>query len=425
MLRILTCAAGVATAVSLATAQGSGSNLRGWTNLTQAVAAEHGRKSYATCGWIGVRVTPMTAAVADSLGMAVSYGAIFATPRLGSPATKAGIEAGDVVTMVNGSPLEHARDFARLISMMAPGSSVSLNTMRNGQLIMVTPTLGSINCHSPLNADDSGSGDLPGRANNSAQVAAVQNGQGGYATCGWIGVRVAPMTEAFANSLNMAVPYGAIFAKPQPGSPAAKAGIQAGDVVTSVNNSPIAHARDFARLISTMAPGSFVSLSTIHDVNEANTVTLTVGSIKCHSLTVAEDSDSTHSPAQANSAQIAATQNGRKGYATCGWIGVRARGMTAAVPHGAILAKPQPGSPAAEAGIKAGDVVTAVDGSPLGHSRNFAQLISMLGPGSSTYLSTMRNGQARSVRLTVGSTKCKLHCTTNSVCLPGPVLQTR
>ena len=71
-------------------------------------------------------------------------GAIFATPQPGSPAANAGMEAFDVVTLVNGSPLEHARDFAPLISAIAPGSSVYLNTNRNGQLIMVTVTVGSI-----------------------------------------------------------------------------------------------------------------------------------------------------------------------------------------------------------------------------------------------------------------------------------------
>jgi S1-C subfamily serine protease len=71
-------------------------------------------------------------------------------PRLNQavPPPMLELEAFDVVTLVNGSPLEHARDFVPLISAMAPGSSVYLNTNRNGQLIMVTLTVGSIKCHS-------------------------------------------------------------------------------------------------------------------------------------------------------------------------------------------------------------------------------------------------------------------------------------
>jgi serine protease Do len=95
--------------------------------------------------------------------------------------------------------------------------------------------------------------------------------------------------------------------------------------------------------------------------------------------------------------------------------------MTAAAPLRAIFATP-PGSPAAKAGIKAGDVVTSVNSSPLEHARDFAELTSMMAPGSSVYLTTLRNGKARSVTLTIGSIKCQLYCSTNSVCLPRPVL---
>jgi S1-C subfamily serine protease len=73
------------------------------------------------CGSIGVQVRPMTAAFAYSLGMTEIYGAIFRQPKRGGPAAMAGIEAGDVVTAINGSPLSNWRNFAPTISMMAPG----------------------------------------------------------------------------------------------------------------------------------------------------------------------------------------------------------------------------------------------------------------------------------------------------------------
>ncbi len=229
------------------------------------------------------------------------------------------------------------------------------------------------------------------------------------------------MTAAFADSLGMAVPYGAIFAAPQLGSPAANAGIEAFDVVTLVNGSPLEHARDFGPQISAMAPGSSVTLNTNRN-GQLIVVTLTVGSIKCHSPTVAGGTGSTNPRGGANSAQGAAAQHERKGNTTCGWVGVQATRMTAAAPYGAIVTKPEPGSPAAKAGIKAGDVVTSVNSSPLEHARDFAQLTSMMAPGSSVDLDTLRNGKVRSVRLTIGSIKCQLHCSTKSICLPRPVL---
>jgi S1-C subfamily serine protease len=83
--------------------------------------------------------------------------------------------------------------------------------------------------------------------------------------CGWIGVAVSPITSAFAASLGMVEPYGAIFEQPEPGSPAAHAGIQAGDVITSVNGANIEKAADFARMIAEMAPETTVHLATYRD----------------------------------------------------------------------------------------------------------------------------------------------------------------
>jgi serine protease Do len=86
-----------------------------------------------SCAWIGVEVSPMTAPVANSLGMAVPYGAIFDRPEAGSPAANAGIEAGDVITTINGSPLGSPRDFASTIATMAPGAIIYLSIYRNRQ----------------------------------------------------------------------------------------------------------------------------------------------------------------------------------------------------------------------------------------------------------------------------------------------------
>jgi S1-C subfamily serine protease len=102
----------------------------------------------------------------------------------------------------------------------------------------------------------------------------------GVDPCGWIGVAVSPMTPAFANSLGMAEPYGAIFDQPEPESPAAHAGIQAGDVVTTINGAPIMKASDFAAMISAMSPETMVFLSTYRD-GQMIEVKLMLGSGKC------------------------------------------------------------------------------------------------------------------------------------------------
>jgi S1-C subfamily serine protease len=88
-----------------------------------------------SCGWIGVHVGKMTRPVADSLGMTAPYGAIFRRPEPGSPAAKAKIETGDVITAINDNSLLSWQDFAPIIANHAPGTTVYFRTFRDGQLI--------------------------------------------------------------------------------------------------------------------------------------------------------------------------------------------------------------------------------------------------------------------------------------------------
>jgi serine protease Do len=110
-------------------------------------AYAQGPATWTECGWIGVKVSPMTKPFAESLGMTEPYGAIFDQPEINGPAAQANIEAGDVITAINGTPLESWSDFAPTISAMAPGTDVYLTTYRDGQLMQRTVTLGSFKCH--------------------------------------------------------------------------------------------------------------------------------------------------------------------------------------------------------------------------------------------------------------------------------------
>jgi S1-C subfamily serine protease len=98
-----------------------------------------------------------------------------------------------------------------------------------------------------------------------AQASPPAGAQGNEAVCGWIGVDVRPITKPFAESLGMTEPYGAIFDRPQPGSPAAHASIEAGDVLTTINGEPLKTWSDFAAKIAAIAPGTTIYLDTYRD----------------------------------------------------------------------------------------------------------------------------------------------------------------
>jgi serine protease Do len=97
-----------------------------------------------TRGWIGVQIQPVTADIADSLGMKNARGALVAEPQSGSPADKAGVKSGDVIVSVNGEAVEDARNLARRISSLSPGTSVKLGIVRSGREEALTLTLGEL-----------------------------------------------------------------------------------------------------------------------------------------------------------------------------------------------------------------------------------------------------------------------------------------
>jgi serine protease Do len=102
---------------------------------------EHGS---VTRGWIGVQIQPVTPDIADSLGLKKAEGALVAEPQANSPAQKAGIEAGDVITSVDGKEVKDARDLAKKIGALAPKSSVKLTVLHKGAEKTLTLTLGEL-----------------------------------------------------------------------------------------------------------------------------------------------------------------------------------------------------------------------------------------------------------------------------------------
>jgi serine protease Do len=122
---------------------------------------EHG---HVTRGWVGVQIQPVTKDIADSLGLKQAKGALVAEPQAGSPAVKAGIKAGDVITAVDGKPVADARDLARKIGAMSPGTTVKLTIFRDGADKTVSLALGKMpsvkQARADMQKDKSGTVDL-------------------------------------------------------------------------------------------------------------------------------------------------------------------------------------------------------------------------------------------------------------------------
>ena len=130
----------------------------------------------------------------------------------------------------------------------------------------------------------------------------------------------------------------------------------------------------------------------------------------------------------AETVQVVIRQLRDKGHVTRGWIGVQTQPVTPAIaeaiglnkPDGALIAQVQPASPAAAGGIEVGDVIVSVNGEAVKDSRDLAKEIATIAPGTATKLGIFRNGEMKTVSVTLGElhqtpieAKAEEHKTTN------------
>ncbi|MBV9561890.1 MAG: Do family serine endopeptidase, partial [Bradyrhizobium sp.] len=193
-------------------------------STVKSVVAQLKDKGSVSRGWIGVQIQPVTPEIADSLGLKSAEGALVAEPQSNGPAAKAGIESGDVITAVNGDKVKDARELARTIGGLPPGTSVKLDVLHKGSDKTINLTLGQ----------------LP----NSVEAKAdTDNGDNGSTTRGTdvpkLGLTVAP-----ANSVAGAGKEGVVITEVDPKSAAAERGFKEGDVILEVAGKTVASAAD-------------------------------------------------------------------------------------------------------------------------------------------------------------------------------------
>jgi serine protease Do len=86
-----------------------------------------------TRGWLGVSIQPLTAEMAEALGLPDKRGALIADVLEGGPAEAAGLERGDVVLALEGRPVADANDLMNQVALLAPGTTVAIGIWRDGK----------------------------------------------------------------------------------------------------------------------------------------------------------------------------------------------------------------------------------------------------------------------------------------------------
>jgi serine protease Do len=178
-----------------------------------------------TRGRIGVQIGQVTKEIAESIGLGKPQGALVSGVEAGSPADKAGVEPGDIITRFDGKTIDKSSDLPRQVGNTRPGSKVSMTVFRRGGSKELAITVAE------LEADKVASARQPAPSEPRSASAAAQH---------W-GLTVGELTEAQKKELRIR----AGVRVESTGEAAARAGIRAGDVILSVANTEIGSVREF------------------------------------------------------------------------------------------------------------------------------------------------------------------------------------
>jgi len=189
-------------------------------STAKMVVAQLKQHGYVNRAWLGVKIQPVTASIADSLGLKKTGGALVDQPEPASPAAKAGIEAGDVISQVNGETVKDSRELAQKIGMMTPGTKVKVTVLHNGEAKTLDVTLGK----------------MPKQ--RTAEARTNENGNADNAV-GTLGLTLAP-ADAVAGAGGKGVAVVAV----DPDGSAAERGFKTGDIILDVGGKQVANAGD-------------------------------------------------------------------------------------------------------------------------------------------------------------------------------------
>jgi serine protease Do len=202
------------------------------SQLVKATADQIMKTGKVEHGYLGISMNDVTPANAQFFHMKEATGAIVAQVAPDSPAAKAGVRQGDVLTELNGQKMVDGSALQVAVSEMQPGTAIKLGIVREGKPESLNLTVGKFNARGAEEA----SSEAPGQ----------QKGK--------LGLAVANLDDDTRQQLDLPdTVKGVVVQQVRPGSPAEDAGLQQGDVIQEVNRKAAANASQFAGAIKSTA----------------------------------------------------------------------------------------------------------------------------------------------------------------------------
>lgn len=177
-------------------------------------------------GRLGVTIQPITADLAESLGLEQIAGALVSDVEEDSPAAKAGLERGDVIVAINGQAVASSNDLRNRIAQAGPGATVELTFIRDGRRQTTTATLAELPSQTAR-----ARGDVPGEDRTAGLV-------------------VEPLTPERARELGIEEGTGLLVTRVSPTGAAAEAGFRPGDVIREIDGAPVDSVSDLRNALA-------------------------------------------------------------------------------------------------------------------------------------------------------------------------------
>jgi len=213
------------------------------SNLAKQVADQLIKGGKVTRGYMGVRLQSLNPDMAQAMNLKDSKGAVVASLTPGDPGAKAGLQQGDVITAIDGKKVEGSDDLTMNVISHAPGSTVSLDVIRDGAPKKITVTLGQRPTGTDWDDDKKGG--------DNDQNGDSDNGNAGNVSVR--GVTVETLTPDNAQQVGVTPgTKGVVITDVDQSSPAAET-LGRGMVVTAVDRKPVTSAQEFRRLVSQAA----------------------------------------------------------------------------------------------------------------------------------------------------------------------------
>ena len=213
-----------------------------------------------------------------------------------------------------------------------------------------------------------------------AMDVANQLREDGKVSRGWLGVVIQEVNKDLAESFGLERPAGALVAQVMDGGPAAKGGLQVGDVILNVDGKSIDMSGDLPHLVGAMKPGSKAKLDVVRD-GKRKTLNIEIGALP-------EDGDQV---ASAGGPSSSTKSNNRLGVAVTELTDAQRQALE--ITGGVAITEVSQG-PAAMIGMRPGDVITHLNNEAIDSVKKFTQVVNDLPKNRSVSMRVLREGRA-------------------------------